>query len=167
MARPYSYDPEVALEAAMHIFWRDGYDLASLSDLQDAMGIQRGSLYKEFGSKKKLFLKAFDQYVKEFVTPGIILLTQSDGSGRDRISSFFNMIPENEKRGCLLCNSAAGAARTDSDIHQVVSVQIERLRRAFEEALITKTKDPNERRSEAERLTQIYIGKRVEIRSGA
>ncbi len=167
MARPYSYDPEVALEAAMHVFWRDGYDLASLSELQDAMGIQRGSLYKEFGSKKNLFLKAFDLYVKQFVNPGITMLTQSDSSGSERINQFFKMIPKHEMRGCLLCNSAAGAARTDSDVHQVVATQIERLRNAFEKALIKQTKDAKERRSEAERLTQLYIGKRVEIRAEA
>ena len=50
MARPYSFDPEIALEAAMTVFWRDGYDLASITDLQNAMGIKRGSLYQEFGS---------------------------------------------------------------------------------------------------------------------
>ncbi|MEM7214383.1 MAG: TetR/AcrR family transcriptional regulator [Pseudomonadota bacterium] len=165
MARPYSYNPETALEAAMHVFWRDGYDLASLSDLQNSMGIQRGSLYKEFGSKKNLFLMAFDRYVKEFVDPGIDLLTQSDGTGKERIGRFFDMIPEEERRGCLLCNSAAGAAGTDDDIRRVVSLQMERLRKAFEQALIKENTDPGERRSEAERLTQLYIGKRVESRA--
>jgi TetR/AcrR family transcriptional repressor of nem operon len=165
MVRPYSYNPEVALEAAMHVFWRSGYDSASLSDLQSAMGIQRGSLYQEFGSKKELFLKAFERYVKEFVDPGIDLLTQSDDSGRDCINRFFDMIPDEERRGCLLCNSAAGAAGTDRDVLNVVSVQIERLRGAFEKALVKETTDPSERRSEAERLTQLYIGKRVEARA--
>ena len=164
MARPYSFDPKTALEAAMHVFWRDGYDLASLSDLQNAMGIQRGSLYQEFGSKKQLFLRAFDLYVAQFVDPGITMLSEADCPGSERIKRFFDMIPANEKRGCLLCNSAAGSAGTDDDVRLVVSTQLKRLRNAFNIALIDEYSEPTERWIEAERLTQLYIGKRVEAR---
>jgi len=167
MARLYTFDLEAAVEAAMHVFWRDGYDLASVTDLQDTMGIQRGSLYKAFGSKKKLFLKAFDRYVTQCVDPGIAMLTQSDGSGREHIRRFFEMIPPNEMRGCLLCNSAAGAAGTDDDVRQAVSGQLERLRGAFEKALTTEIPNSDERWAEAERLTQLYIGKRVESRTAS
>jgi len=165
MARPYSFDPEVALEAAMNVFWRDGYDLASLSALQSAMGIQRGSLYQEFGSKKQLFLKALERYVTKFVDPGVALLAQSDHPGKERISRFFEMVPPNETRGCLLCNSAAGAAGTDDDVRKAVSVQLERLRIAFDTALTKDYSCSDERRHKAERLTQLYIGKRIEMRA--
>lgn len=167
MARPYSFDPDTALDAAMHVFWRDGYDLASLSTLQEAMGIQRGSLYQEFGSKKGLFLKAFDRYVVLFVDPGLVILCEAEGTGRERISRFFEMIPADETRGCLLCNSAAGAAGTDEDVRRVVSVQLERLRSAFETALSADETDAGECQAEAARLTQLYIGKRVEARAVA
>ena len=165
MARPYTFDPEVALEAAMHVFWRDGYDLASLSGLQKEMGIQRGSLYQEFGSKKELFLKALDFYVRHYVDPGIDLLTQSEGSGSERIKRFFGLVPANETRGCLLCNSAAGAAGTDIDVRQAISAQLERLRGAFEAALTDEIVDRDERRKKAEQYTQLYVGKRVEART--
>ncbi len=149
----------------MNVFWRDGYDLASLSQLQSAMGIQRGSLYQEFGSKKELFLKALNHYVVHFVDPGIALLTQSGSSGQDRVKQFFDMVPVDETRGCLLCNSAAGVAGTDTDVRHVISAQIGRLRKAFDNALVEDYDDQNERRIEAERLTQLYIGKRVEART--
>lgn len=165
MARPYSFDPEVALEAAMNVFWRDGYDLASLSQLQSAMGIQRGSLYQEFGSKKELFLKALNRYIVQFVDPGIVLLTQSCVSGQERIRAFFDSVPKQEPRGCLLCNSAAGVAGTDAEVRQVISEQLGRLRNAFDSALIDAFDDQNARKTEAERLTQLYIGKRVEART--
>ncbi|MEM8795852.1 MAG: TetR/AcrR family transcriptional regulator [Pseudomonadota bacterium] len=167
MARPYTFDPEKALEAAMHVFWRDGYDLASLATLQEAMGIQRGSLYQEFGSKKELFLKAFDRYVTLFVDPGIAILTGVEGTGRERIRRFFDLISPDETRGCLLCNSAAGAAGTDDDVRHAVAVQLNRLRSAFDTALMDDHEAPNERRAEAQRLTQMYIGKRVEARAAA
>ena len=165
MARPYTFDPETALEAAMNVFWRDGYDLASLSILQREMGIQRGSLYQEFGSKKELFLKALDCYVRQYVDPGINLLTRSEGPGSARIKRFFGLVPANETRGCLLCNSAAGAAGSDKDVRRAISVQLERLRGAFEVALTEEIADRDKRRQKAEHYTQLYIGKRVEARA--
>ncbi len=151
----------------MNVFWRSGYDLASMSDLQDAMGIKRGSLYQEFGSKKRLFLKALERYVAECVDPGVALLTATDLPGHERISRFFKMIPADEHRGCLLCNTAAGAAGTDTEIHEAVAAQIARLRRGFSAALCDAIPDEAKRESEAARLTQQYIGRRVEARTVA
>jgi AcrR family transcriptional regulator len=48
----------------MQIFWRKGYLGRSLSDLTNAMGINRPSLYAAFGNKKSLFRKVFDRYSK-------------------------------------------------------------------------------------------------------
>jgi AcrR family transcriptional regulator len=53
-----------ALDAAMQVFWRNGYEGASLSDLTQAMGINRPSLYAAFGDKGTLFRKALDRYAE-------------------------------------------------------------------------------------------------------
>ncbi len=63
--RPREFDIEEALEAALKVFWRKGFDGASLSDLTDAMGITRPSLYCAFGNKESLFRKALDLYERE------------------------------------------------------------------------------------------------------
>lgn len=60
--RPRSFDLDKALDAAMHVFWREGYEGASLSDLTEAMGISRPSLYAAFGDKESLFHKVLDHY---------------------------------------------------------------------------------------------------------
>jgi AcrR family transcriptional regulator len=60
--RPRAFDPDQALENAMQVFWRKGYDGTSLSDLTAAMGINRPSLYAAFGNKEELFRKALDRY---------------------------------------------------------------------------------------------------------
>src|SRR6478672_4047067 len=60
--RPRAFDPEEALETALRLFWQKGYEGASLSDLTEAMGINRPSLYAAFGNKEELFRKAFDRY---------------------------------------------------------------------------------------------------------
>jgi len=61
--RPRGFDVEVALDRAIDIFWREGYDGASLADLTTAMAITPTSLYAAFGSKRQLFESAFSRYL--------------------------------------------------------------------------------------------------------
>ena len=60
--RPRAFDEETVLDRAAEVFWRHGYDGASLSALTSAMGINRPSLYSTFGSKEQLFRRAFARY---------------------------------------------------------------------------------------------------------
>ena len=60
--RPRCFDRQAALHCAMEVFWRFGYEGASLSQLTEAMGINSPSLYSSFGSKQALFREAVDQY---------------------------------------------------------------------------------------------------------
>ena len=62
--RPLSFDREVALDKAMHVFWERGYEAASVADLTAAMGITPPSLYTAFGDKERLFLEAIESYGK-------------------------------------------------------------------------------------------------------
>lgn len=62
MGRPRSFDTEKALDRAMQVFWKKGYEGTSLSDLTRAMGINRPSLYAAFGDKESLFRKVLDRY---------------------------------------------------------------------------------------------------------
>jgi AcrR family transcriptional regulator len=63
--RPREFDPDEALERALEVFWRQGYEGTSLGDLTAAMGINRPSLYAAFGNKESLFHKALDRYADE------------------------------------------------------------------------------------------------------
>src|ERR1700694_1182397 len=64
MGRPRSFDIDRALDRALQVFWRKGYEGSSLSDLTKAMGINRPSLYAAFGDKGKLFRKVLDRYAE-------------------------------------------------------------------------------------------------------
>jgi AcrR family transcriptional regulator len=65
VGRPRNFDPEKALEKALRVFWRRGYEGASLPELTKAMGINRPSMYATFGNKEQLFKKAVDRYCEE------------------------------------------------------------------------------------------------------
>ena len=60
--RPREFDLDKALERAMQLFWRHGYEGTSLNDLTRELGVTRPSLYAAFESKESLFLKALDLY---------------------------------------------------------------------------------------------------------
>lgn len=62
--RPRSFDLDKALDQATQVFWREGYQGASLSDLTSAMGINRPSLYAAFGNKETLFHRVIDRYAE-------------------------------------------------------------------------------------------------------
>src|SRR5262249_50662394 len=62
--RPREFDIEKALDQALLLFWRHGYEGTSLAALTAAMQINTPSLYAAFGSKEKLFRKALERYLQ-------------------------------------------------------------------------------------------------------
>lgn len=60
--RPRNFDTEQALDAALAVFWRKGYQSASLTDLTQAMAINKPSMYAAFGNKEQLYLAALQRY---------------------------------------------------------------------------------------------------------
>jgi len=64
IGRPRGFDRDAALEAAMFLFWRKGFEATSMNDLCEAMGVRSPSLYAAFGSKEALYLEAVERYVQ-------------------------------------------------------------------------------------------------------
>lgn len=60
--RPRTFDADKALEQALHVFWKQGFQDASMHDLTAATGLSKPSLYAAFGDKEALYLKALDRY---------------------------------------------------------------------------------------------------------
>ena len=125
MARPREFDIEQAREDAMNVFWDSGYKGTSLPDLLDSLGLSRGSLYKAFGNKKNLFIQALKLYDETVLQPGIVLLeNRHSRPGKNRIEAFFefalNRAEDGDRRGCLMCNAAVGAAHDDEEIRALI-----------------------------------------------
>ncbi len=174
MSRPREFEIDVAIEKAMNVFWTHGYDGTKLPDLLNGMGIARGSLYKAFGSKKELFLRALDLYDHKHVQPAVIILKDGNVPGDVRISNVFagalKPAGTGDRRGCLLCNTAASTSSEDPEVALIVNNQLDRMTKAFAVALADTTAfsglSERERMAEANNLTLQYVGLRVMTRGG-
>jgi AcrR family transcriptional regulator len=107
--RPRAFDPDVALEAALRVFWKKGYEGTTLSDLTAAMGINRPSIYATFGNKQALFRKALDRYSERMTNYTAEALKEPTARAvAERLfvgTADLLSCPENPK-GCLIVQGA-------------------------------------------------------------
>ncbi|WP_300975476.1 TetR/AcrR family transcriptional regulator [Sphingomonas sp. LHG3406-1] len=142
--RPREFDVDDALAAALRVFWSKGYEGASLTDLTEAMGITRPSLYAAFGNKEALFRKALDLYEREklaYVGEALAAPTSRQVAERMLTGALEMQTSECEPRGCLRvistmsCGAEAESVRADLIARRASSQQalIDRMKRAKEE----------------------------------
>jgi len=67
VGRRRTFDVEAALDSALCVFWRKGYEGASYADLTEAIGVERPALYAAFGNKEALFRRALERYYERYV----------------------------------------------------------------------------------------------------
>jgi TetR/AcrR family transcriptional repressor of nem operon len=82
MARPKAFHRDEALDRALAVFWRKGYEATSVADLVKALGVNRASLYTTFRDKHALFLAAFDRYDEREIGAAVRHLRNTQGPGR-------------------------------------------------------------------------------------
>ncbi|MDI1296097.1 MAG: TetR/AcrR family transcriptional regulator [bacterium] len=115
--RPREFDPEEALAAALQVFWRRGYDGASLAELTEAMGITKPSLYACFGNKEALFRKALDLYERDklcYVKSALDATTAKGVAERLLRGSLAIQTGDTDPKGCLgVISSVGGAAHAE------------------------------------------------------
>ncbi len=116
--RPREFCVDQALAAALRVFWSKGYEGSSLSDLTEAMGITRPSLYAAFGNKEALFRKALDLYEREklaFMGEALQAPTSRQVAERLLRGALDMQTSECEPRGCLrVISSVACGAEAES-----------------------------------------------------
>ena len=102
--RPRGFCVENALDKALQVFWQKGYEGASLTDLTEAMGINRPSLYSAYGNKENLFLKVLDRYAEiygAFIREAIEKPTAREVAESLLFFAAENYATDGQPRGCL------------------------------------------------------------------
>jgi AcrR family transcriptional regulator len=120
--RPREFCVDNALAAALRVFWSKGYEGASMTELTEAMGITRPSLYAAFGNKESLFRKALDLYEREKLDYMGLAMAEPTARGVAKalmLGGLENQTSNCEPRGCLgvitsvACGSEAESIRLD------------------------------------------------------
>ena len=176
MPRPKEFNPDDAIEKAMHVFWHKGYEATSMEDLLSAMDLNRGSLYDTFGDKRQLFLKVIDRYCTTFVGSKFSLLDQP-GPALPTLRRFISGmiaggLADPQRRGCLIANTVMELSPHEKEIagtlRQALNMAEETffkvLARAKQQGELKHDKDP---RTLARFLTTMMQGIIVVIKSGA
>ena len=140
MTRTRSFDEEALLDAAIDLFWLEGYRGASLSVLSQSSGVANGSIYQAYGSKRDLFLLAFHRYCARRVAIVEQVVTErTHPSVEDIARALLSAIVDDcvrhpDRRGCLMLNMM-GELGTDADVARIGLETIEAMEAAVAHAL--------------------------------
>lgn len=107
--RPLQFDPEQAVQQAMLLFWAQGYEATSTSQLMATMGLSKSSLYQAFGSKDALFNLCLDRYGEMTAEHMRETLAQAQSPKQfllDLVEATASYSNDGLPNGCLLINSA-------------------------------------------------------------
>ncbi len=139
MVRPREFDEDIVTDRALDLFWREGYECASLADLEHETGVGRKGLYNTFGSKHGLFLEALKRYEERSIEL-VLAPLESAGAGRAEIEQAFETImsqvgPTQGNRGCLFCLTAVSEVARSEEVAKRVQAYLQRVRNGFASAL--------------------------------
>ena len=138
MARPVQFERSRAVDRAVALFWRRGYQAASLSALLAAMEISRSSFYASFGDKRSLFVECLELFAER--TRDILLRARADHAPVDALRSFFELTFDGSRRskagwGCMLVNTVLEMSGVDDDLSARASQMLAGIQGAFDDCL--------------------------------
>ena len=144
MARPLEFDRSKAVNKALVLFWRKGYQASSLADLLSAMGIGRSSFYAAFTDKRTLFLECLDLFAAR--TVDVVQRARSEMPPVDALQHFFERnfigvpgsgVAASASRhwGCMLVNTVIEMAGVDDELAERASRHLGEMQRVFQACL--------------------------------
>ena len=140
MGRHKSYDRDSVLIAARDLFWERGYEATSIAELEQRTGLNRSSLYQEFGTKHELFEAALECYADRVIS--MLMADLRQRANLDSAIALFGSVSELFRsnaaisaRGCLMVNSTAELAARDERVRPAAAAYRDRLRADFATAL--------------------------------
>ena len=139
MGRAKQYERTELLDRAVELFRRQGFNGTSTAELVAELGVNRKSMYAEFGSKQGLFEAALERYSQEHLTRVLAPIEAPDAGPAEIRSAFTGYASASEGwfqgRGCLMCNTAVERGALDPASGRHVAAYLDRLTRAFRHAL--------------------------------
>jgi len=167
MARPIEFDRPRAVNRALALFWRKGYQATSLADLLVAMDIGRSSFYAAFTDKRTLYIECMDLFSARVLA--LLERARADKPPVDVLQDFFegNLVGGRAARpdwGCLLVNSVLEMAGVDDDLVARASNHLTDLQRYFESCLRDAGAGPAQAEELAAMLMLFNEGIRVSSR---
>ena len=170
MPRPKAFHPDAALDRAMDLFWRKGFEASSLSALLDTMDISRQSLYNTFGNKRELFLAVLDRYAQIKAMQRMVL--QRPNAGLEDVQRYFErliaqMEAQPEYGACLMTVAAVELGLQDWAVKERVEHHDAELLEALHDALVEAgSSEEWEPLQQARKLLALSKGLGVLARSG-
>ena len=160
--RPRKAEPEVALAAVMSAFWEKGYEATSMSDLTEATGLHKASLYQTFGDKHQLFVSALKLYFNKTAEAQKTSRSGEESPIKAIKKSVTSTIDQcAEGKGCLAVNSLIEVAPFDSEIDRILRQFRQRLEnqmaRLVEDAKQSKQIPDSINTKEAVRLITVFL----------
>lgn len=174
MPRPKGFDPETAVDDAMVLFWKQGYEVTSIPQLERHLGINRFSIYDTFDSKRTLFIRSLDRYIgmlrQELVAP-----LENGEAGLSDIRTFLAQfrglfLSGDVPPGCMLCNTAIEMGNRDDEIAGLVKAYFDTVEAGFLAAFKRARKrseivgTPRDLKARAKALRSALVGVLVELR---
>ncbi|ONH32479.1 TetR/AcrR family transcriptional regulator [Pseudofrankia asymbiotica] len=144
IGRPRAFDEEAILGRAAEVFWRHGYEGATLSALTGAMGINRPSLYATFGSKEQLFQRAFARYHETQVATARAALDQPTAYAAIEAflrSSADGLTAGDHPAGCLSIQGGLACSPENTRISEILAAGRAATESALEERLSRAEKE--------------------------
>jgi len=137
--RPREFDPDQVLDAAMAVFWKNGYAGTGLAELESATKLGRQSLYGAFGDKRALFARVVDRYFDVVLKRHIIDALDAPGSARANVEKVIraweSAAAAPDFNGCLVGNSSSEMGLHDPEMAELLRRKLELLEAAFHRAL--------------------------------
>ncbi|WP_313814010.1 TetR/AcrR family transcriptional regulator [Glutamicibacter sp.] len=166
MARTLAFDRDEVIRQARAVFWKRGYESASVPELESATGLSRSSIYNSFGSKRGLFDAAVNSYLDELIRPRLRPLTEPQVAP-DALDEYLESIirsfnqPQSlpAAHGCLLINSASAPIARDEQVTRAITAYRAELHAAFSRGLqaANPTLSATRHRLLAESITGLVI----------
>jgi TetR/AcrR family transcriptional repressor of nem operon len=139
MGRNRKFDEREVLFQAMDVFWRRGFEGASISEICEKTGLNPGSLYALHGNKRDLFVAAMRQYLDDVLEDGKSWIA-ANPSGVGGIRNYFEnvslaIVCGKRRWGCLGTNAFMELGAKDPEVQDIMTAHFERLYGSFREAL--------------------------------